>query len=95
MRANPNLANPASAEQVLEALKLLTAAKRTTLVMRVPTGAHGVATNGKSLPNLPGSMVHILVNSKRSGPLAMSRALVAKQPTDWVVVGSDVVRLYA
>jgi hypothetical protein len=89
IRANPTLSCPTSAEQVLEGVKVQTAAKRTTLVLRVPTGAHGVAANGKALPNLPDSMVHILVNSKRTGPLTMTKALVAKKSTGWVILGAD------
>ncbi len=89
IRANPNLFNPSSAEHILEAVKLQTSARRTSLVMRVPIGAHGVAANGKALPNLPASMVHILVNSKRTGPMTMTRALVAKKDLGWVVLGAD------
>ena len=93
VRGNPNLAGPSSAEQILEAVKVLTAAKRTNLVMRLPIGVHGVAANGKSLPDLPGSMVQILLNSRRTGPLTMTKALMAKKATEWVIVGSDSVEL--
>jgi hypothetical protein len=89
IRANPSLFNPSSAERVLEAVKVQTSAKRTSLVMRLPIGAHGVAANGKSLPDLPSSMVHILVNSKRTGPMTMTRALVSKKDVGWVVLGAD------
>jgi hypothetical protein len=89
LRGNPTLYNPSSAEDVLQAVKLQTGARRTTLVLRVPTGAHGVVANGKALPNLPGSMVHILANSKRTGPMTMTKALTAKAPTDWVILGAD------
>jgi hypothetical protein len=89
IRANPNLFSPSSAEHVLQAVKVQTAAHRTSLAMRVPIGAHGVSANGKSLPNLPGSMIHILVNGKRTGPLTMTRALVAKKETSWVILGAD------
>jgi hypothetical protein len=89
IRANPNLFSPSSAEHVLQAVKLQTAARRTSLVMRLPIGAHGVAANGKSLPDLPGSMIHILVNGKRTGPLTMTRALTAKTDTRWVILGAD------
>jgi hypothetical protein len=89
IRANPNLFSPSNAEHVLQAVKVQTAAHRTSLVMRVPIGAHGVAANGKSLPNLPGSMIQILVNGRRTGPLTMTRALVAKKETSWVILGAD------
>jgi hypothetical protein len=94
IRANPNLFSPSCAEHILQAVKLQTAARRTSLVMRLPIGAHGVAANGKSLPNLPGSMIQILVNGKRTGPLTMTRALVAKKDTSWVILGADSVSFH-
>jgi len=69
-----------------------TGAKRTNLVVRLPVSAQGVALNGKSLPNLPPSMVHILSTSRRTGAQTMGRALVSRQATDWVVQGSESVR---
>jgi hypothetical protein len=63
--------------------------RRTNLVLRVPHGAAGVALNGKSLPNLPPSMVQILGNSRRTGAQPMADALVARQATTWVVEGSE------
>jgi hypothetical protein len=92
IRANPNLFSPSSVKHVLEALKVQTSVKRRNLVLRVPTGANGVATGGKSLPNLPGSMVHILANSRRTGAQSMTGALVARRPTEWVIQGAEMVR---
>jgi hypothetical protein len=51
-----------------------------------------VAVGGKALPDLPGSMVQILGNSRRTGAQTMGRSLVSRQGTDWVVQGSEVVR---
>ena len=61
-------------------------------MLRVPTGAVGVALDGKALPNLPPSMVQILGNSRRTGAQTVGGALVARQPTDWVIQGSEIVR---
>ncbi len=61
------LSNPQDVEQVLEMVRTQMAAKRTNLVLRVPTGPTGVAMAGKSLPNLPPSMVPILGNSAAPG----------------------------
>jgi hypothetical protein len=58
----------------------------------VPTSAVGVALNGKSLPHLPGSMVQILGNTRRTGAQTMGGALVSRQATDWVVQGTEAVR---
>jgi hypothetical protein len=92
LQDNPNLSNPQNLAQVFQALKVQTSAKRTNLVLRVPVSAVGVALDGKSLPSLPPSMVEILGNSRRTGAQTMGGALVARQPTAWVVQGYDSVR---
>jgi SpoIVB peptidase S55 len=92
LRGNPVLANPTTASQILEGLALQSDARRTNLVLRISTGAHGVATGGKALPHLPGSMVQILSNARRSGAQTMSGALAARQPTEWVIQGGETVR---
>ncbi len=89
LRDNPNLSNPQDLDQVFQALKVQTSVKRTNLVVRVPVNAVGVALNGKSLPSLPPSMVHILSTTRRTGAQTMGGALVSRQPTEWVVQGSD------
>ena len=92
VRDDPNLSNPQNLEQILDALKVQTLAQHTTLALRVPLPSAGVALGGKSLPNLPPSMVQILGSTRRTGAMSMSGALVSRQPTDWVVQGSESVR---
>jgi hypothetical protein len=89
IRANPVLYNPTSAEQVLEALKVQSQAKRNHLVLRLPTGSRGVAANGKALPDLPPSMVRILANTRRTGAIPVGSAVVGRKATDWVILGAD------
>ncbi len=86
---NPNLSNPQSLSQFFDMLQVQTAAKRTNLVVRVPINEVGVALDGKSLPQLPPSMVQILGSSRRTGAQAMGGALVSRQGTSWVVQGSE------
>jgi SpoIVB peptidase S55 len=93
LRANPVLNNPLSVEQVLEALQVHLTARRTSVALRIPVEAAGVAVDGKALPNLPASMVQILGNSKRTGAQTMSGALVSRHPTEWVIQGSEGVRI--
>lgn len=92
VRGDPTLWFPADTEKVLESIRVQTAARRTTLVLRLPTGSHGVATNGKAMPKLPGSMVHILANSRRTGAMTMGKAVVARTPTAWVIQGGEQVK---
>jgi hypothetical protein len=92
LRDNPTLMNPQNIDQVFQALEVQTKAKRSNLVVRVPVSAVGVAVAGKSLPNLPPSMVQILSNTRRTGAQTISGALVSRQATDWVVQGSESVK---
>jgi hypothetical protein len=92
IRDDPNLSNPQNIEQLMQALKVQTGPRRTHLAIRVPTGAVGVALNGKSLPNLPPSMVEVMGTSKRAGAQPMGGALVRHHATDWVVQGAESVR---
>jgi hypothetical protein len=92
LRDNPNLSSPHSLEQVFQTLAVQTAAKRNNLVLRVPTTDQGVALPGKSLPDLPPSMVQILSSGRRTGAQPMGGALVARQSTSWVVQGSESAR---
>jgi hypothetical protein len=92
LRDNPTLYNPQGVEQIFAGLKVQTQAKRTNLVLRVPVNAVGVALDGKSLPNLPPSMVTILGQSRRTGAQTMGGALVGRQATEWVVQGTDSVK---
>lgn len=89
LRADPTLWFPANAEKSMESIRLLAAAKRTTLALRLPVGAHGVVTNGKAMPKLPASMVQVLSNTRRSGALPMGKSLVARAATEWVIQGSE------
>jgi hypothetical protein len=89
---NPTLSNPHNIDDLMQALKVQTSAKRTHLTIRIPTGAVGVALNGKSLPNLPPSMVEVMGTSKRAGAQPMGGALVRSHATEWVIAGSESVR---
>jgi hypothetical protein len=89
LRDNPGLSNPQSLEQVFEALRVQTSVRRTNVVVRIPYGGVGVALGGKSLPNLPPSMVQILGSSRRTGAQTMTGALVSRQATTWVMQGSE------
>jgi hypothetical protein len=93
IRNNPNLSSPQSVEQVLEALQVQMSAKRTNVVLRLPVEASGVAVDGKTLPDLPASMVHILGNSRRTGAQTLSSALVSRKGTRWVVQGNESVHI--
>jgi hypothetical protein len=89
LRADPSLFYPASDRAVVAGVQFLLAARRTALAVRVPLGAHGVTAGGKALPALPGSMVRILGGTRRTGAMTMTKALVARKETDWVIQGAE------
>lgn len=93
LRDNPHLGMPQNLEHQLQMLRLQLAAKRTNLVMRVPlNGGAGIASNGKTLPNLPPSMVQILSSSKKTNTQTLYTALVARTGTNYVIQGADNLR---
>ncbi|HEY7329034.1 MAG TPA: SpoIVB peptidase S55 domain-containing protein [Gemmataceae bacterium] len=92
LRGDPTLTNPSNLDQVFEAVRVQTDVRRTNVTMRLPLPHGGVAVNGEKLPNLPPSMVQILGNSRRTGAQTLNTALVARQPTAWVIQGSETVR---
>ncbi len=91
LRSDPTLKSPQSLSSLYQALELQTSVQRTAVVLRIPLDKSGVAVNGKSLWDLPPSMIHILAHSRRTGAKSLSRALVAKQITPWVVQGSEAI----
>jgi hypothetical protein len=92
LRSKPHLLIPQDEDHMLEALRLLTSAKRTNLVIRVPLPADGVALDGKPLADLPPSMVQILGQTRRAPVLTMAGAASAKEPTSWVLYGTETVK---
>src|SRR5581483_7135862 len=92
VRDNPTLLSPQKLSQLLEAIHMQTDVKRTNLVLRVPTGPTGVALEGQTLTQLPGSMVQILGSGRRTGAQTVNSSLVSRQATEWVIQGSEVVR---
>src|SRR5262249_24055655 len=93
LRDNPTLNNPADLERVFESVRVQTGVRRSNLVLRLPVPDSGVALNGKPLPHLPSSMVQLLGNGRRTGAQLLSDALVSRRPTDWVIQGSESVRI--
>lgn len=92
LRDNPLLANPQTVDQLFQSLHVITGAKRTNLTVRLAISGTGVMVDGKSLPNLPGSMVQILGAGRRTGAQTINSALVARHATEWVIGGSDSLR---
>jgi hypothetical protein len=90
LRERPHLAVPRSLEHVVENVRLQVGAKRTQLVVRVPVGPRGVALHdGRTLPDLPPGVAHVLAGTRRSGAQPVADALVARHAVPWVVSGAE------
>ena len=93
LRDHPELSGPRTLEQLTAALETQVAARRTQLVLRVATGPSGVALHdGRTLPDLPPGVAHVLSQTRRSGAQPVAGALVRRAPTEWVVQGSESVK---
>lgn len=91
LRDQPLLAQPQSLTQLLEAIRRQTEVKRNLIALRLPTKSSGVTLEANAYPKLPGSMVQILGQGRRTGPQLTHEALTVRQPTPWIIQGSEVV----
>lgn len=87
LRDNPSLYYPKDLNKLVESVHIQTKGKRTKLAMRVPVGTSGVSVQGKDHPNLPGSVVQIMSNTRRNGSRKLQKSLLAQQKTDHVISG--------
>jgi len=93
LRTQPQLLSPYQTESLLAALRLLTQAKRTHLVMRLPLPADGVALNGQALSDLPPGVVHLLSQTRRTPVQMTASAVASREPTPWVLYGQESVKI--
>jgi hypothetical protein len=92
LRGRTDLTGTQSEDGLLEALRMLAAGKRTTLVARLALPAGGVAIDGKALADLPPSVVQILGQTRRVPVAPMTNAVVGREPTPWTIFGGEAVR---
>jgi hypothetical protein len=93
LRTQPQLLSPHQTENLLAALRLLTQAKRTHLVLRLALPADGVAMNGQALTDLPSGMVHLLSQTRRTPVQLTATAISSREPTPWVLYGQESVKI--
>jgi hypothetical protein len=89
LRDRPDVNYATSVDGFLKGLASMVSAKRSVLAARVPLKSGGVALGNQALPNLPSGMVQMLGQTRRTGTQTIGAALTARQPTEWVIVGSD------
>ncbi|MEI7683622.1 MAG: SpoIVB peptidase S55 domain-containing protein [Planctomycetota bacterium] len=89
LRDNPQLNISNTVDNLLQAVKIVASARRSTLVMRVATTDVGVAIGDQALPDLPPSMVQILGAGRRSGAQTIAGSVVGRTETPWALSGAD------
>jgi len=91
-RNEPTLLEPRDLRSTIEAIRYQIEPDRTSLFLHIPMQDRGLAVEGQSLPDLPGS-ARALFNSKRQTQDAMVRSdLVQASSTPYVVEGSQTLR---
>ncbi|MCS7167117.1 MAG: SpoIVB peptidase S55 domain-containing protein [Gemmatales bacterium] len=89
LRDSPQLSNPTTVEQLMQALAVQTGAKRTRIAVRVVLPSSGVVVEGKALPDLPPSMAAVLSQSRHTIVGTLGSALVVREDVPWVVQGQQ------
>jgi len=89
VRDQPTLYTPRSVDQQIQAFCMIAGGKRTVLALRVSLKASGVAIEGERLPKLPGSVVQMFSQSRRTGSQTIQSSISSQTPTQWVIQGSD------
>jgi hypothetical protein len=91
-RNDPRLLEPRSLDGVLQAIRFQTEPKRNALYLHVPLPEHGLAIDGQSLPNLPGSVRAVFSSNRQTRDPAIRNDLIRVVETQWVVEGSETLR---
>jgi len=92
LRDNPQYNAPTTIDNLMKAVNIVATARRSTIVIRIPTQDVGVVLGDAALPDLPPSMVQILGAGRKSGSQAITGAVVGRTPTQWVLQGADTFR---
>jgi hypothetical protein len=91
-RNEPALMEPHDLDGLLQAIRIQTAPKRTAITLHVLLPERGLAVQGQSLPNLPGSVRAVFSSSRQSPEPAVRSDLTMSVETPWVVEGLQTLR---
>ena len=92
LRNEPTLMEPRDLDGILKSLQFQVEPNRTSLYLHVALTERGLAVQGQSLPNLPGSARAILATSRQSQDPAVRADLIATADTPYVIEGSQSLR---
>lgn len=88
----PNLLVARSVPEVASVYRMQLEERRQTLYLRVLTPDSGLTVERVSLPQLPASMRAAFESRRSTAAVPIRRALVSRQPTEWVIEGSTTVK---
>jgi hypothetical protein len=91
-RNEPALMEPRDLDGLLQALRIQTAPKRSSISLHVLLPDRGLAVQGQSLPNLPGSARAVFASSRQSPDPGIRTDLLKTVETHWVVEGLQTLR---
>ncbi len=92
LRNEPSLMEPRDLDAILKAMKFQIEPVRTGLYLHVPLPDRGLAVQGQSLPNLPGSARAVLATSRQSQEPSVRADLIEMADTPYVIEGSQALR---
>jgi len=92
VRNEPSLLEPRDLDGILNALQFQIEPNRTAIYLHVPLPDRGLAVQGQSLPNLPGSARAVLSTSRQSQEPAVRADLIGMADTPYVIEGSQTLR---
>jgi hypothetical protein len=87
-RNEPNLNDPRDQAGFLHTIRVQTSPRRTSLYLHVPGPERGLAIEGQSLPNLPGSARAVFATNRQTPEPPIRSDLVEAVDTPWVVEGA-------
>ncbi|MCA1686004.1 MAG: hypothetical protein LC745_08480 [Planctomycetia bacterium] len=88
-RNEPGLSEPRDINNLVSVLRLQTSPRRTSLYLHVPLPERGLAVQGQSLPNLPGSVRAVLSTSRQTQEPTVRADLIGSAETPWVIEGTQ------
>jgi hypothetical protein len=91
-RNDPSLLEPHDLKGLLHTIRVQTEPKRTSLYLHVALPDRGLAVDGQSLPNLPGSVRAAFASTRRTPETPIRADLVQVGETAWVVEGNQSIK---
>lgn len=91
-RNDPSLMEPHDIKGILRTIKTQTDPKRTALYLHVPLPERGLAVEGQTLPNLPGSVRAVFATNRQTQEPTVRSDLLRVADTPWVIEGNQTLK---